>query len=469
MSNPTQAAKFSKDIEVKAPLRFFNHVKVKKADKLKEALEEESLKPRTSNVTGYFIKILKDRVELVADRNAKKLPIKKIKFSKVERIIPVDEILCIYMGCRQGKTATVTALGFTEESVYSTLMNHLTQTRGLSIDPKGIANQTVVSNTIASAELQDNLELDDTTLFNHEYGNLSRRFSQKYTTSYVLWEDFESVEPGQKHMPADIQVSGKDISVDLKDGVELIKDVSKVKSDDQTDEITEEFSAFPGVQHCQCCLHHSGINLELKNHGRKTNAPLSVDYRTYSNLPTHFPQNYKRYPPSQPSHQPKQIVTEDLSSVIDESTFTKYGHPEPIELHLQSKQRHRSQPPPSTRYVEKVSVPVLSRLPQLPQKIKPRAQRSTQQTWTAKSSSSSGYTSDAIYEDGLELKVNSSISGKYISNKKRTVTGRIERPENLNSKEPQTYYYRKANSSLPRYRQLKIHPQKENTFVSNFV
>ncbi|VUZ51383.1 unnamed protein product [Hymenolepis diminuta] len=456
MPNPTQSTKFSEDVEVKAPLRFFNHVKVKKADKLKEALEEESLKPQTSNVTGYFIKILKDRVEFVTDRNAKKLPIKRIKFSKVERIIPVDEILCIYMGCRQGKTATVTSLGFSEESVYSTLMNHLTQTRGLSIDPKGIGNQTLVSGTIASTELQDNLELDDTTLLSNEFANLSRRFSQKYTTSYVLWEDSETAEPVQKHRPADIQVSGKDISIDLKDGVEILKEVPEVKSDSQTNEITEEISAFQEVQHCQCCLHHSGINLELKNHDRKAYAPLSVDNRTCSNLPIHFPHNYKRYAPSQPSHRPKQAVTEDLSSVVDESTFTKYDHPEPIELHLPNKQRHRSQPPPSTRHVEKVSVPILSRPPQLPHKIKPSAQRSTRQTWTAKSSSSSGYTSDVIYEDGLELKVNSSTSGKYISNKKRTVTGRIEGSENLKNMEPQKYYYRKTNSSLPRYRQLKI-------------
>nr|CDS29498.1 conserved hypothetical protein [Hymenolepis microstoma] len=453
MSKPTQSNKSSKDVEVKASLRFFNHVKVKKADDLKVALEQESLKPQTSTTKGYSVKILKDRVELITDRNAKKLPIKKIKFSKVERIIPNAETLCIYMGCRHGKTATVTSLGFTEESAYFTLMNYLSQTRGLVVDPTSITNQNVNSNTTTTSELQNNLESDDTSLLSHETANLAGGASQKYTTSYVLWEESESA---RKQGPVENQVSGKGIAINPKDDFAINKEEAEGNSDGRTDVITEEIQKFQELQHCPCCLQNSGINLELKSHGERTYAPSSIDCQTCSNFPAHFSQNYKRLRPSHPSHRPDRTFNESISSVNDESTLGKYEYPEPVELYLPNKPRQGSQPLPSTKHEGKAGFPALPRPPQLPQKIKPSIQRKTQQSWTAKSSSSSGYTSDTTHEDSLELKVNPSFSGKYIRDKKRTVTGRVKGTVSLSNKEPQKYYYRKPNSGLPRYPQLKI-------------
>ncbi|VDO15836.1 unnamed protein product [Rodentolepis nana] len=454
MPKPTQSTKSSKDAEVKAPLQFFNHAKVKKAEDLKVALEEESLKPQTSTTKGYSIKILEDRIELVADKNVKKLPIKKIKFSKVERIIPSAETLRIYMGCRHGKTATVTSFGFTEESVYYTLMNYLAQTRGLVVDSTSIANQNSKSSTATTtSELQNNFDLDDTTLLNHENINLAGEASRKYTTSYVLWEEIEST---RKHGPVENQVPSKGVAIDSKDDFEINKEDTEVNSDDQTDVITEETQKFQKVQHCPCCLQNLGINLEIKGHGDRAYAPSSIDCRTCSNFPTHFSQNYKRLHPSQPPHRQDQTLNEGISSVNDEPTLGKYENPEPVERYSPNKPRQVSQPQASTKHDGKAGFPVLPRPPQLPQKIKPSAQMKPQRSWTAKSSSSSGYTSDSTHEDSLELKVNSSFSGKYVRDKKRTVTGRVKGTVSHGNKEPQKFYYRKPNSGLPRFPQLKI-------------
>lgn len=430
---------------MKAPLRFFNHVKVKKSQDLREVMEEESMKPCTSNVKGYSIKIFRDRIELVADKNAKKLPIKKIKFSKVERIIPSEDTRCIYMGCRSGRGGTVTSFGFTEESVFSALINSLALKRGLVVDSESPGSESVNSYTPLSTGSKRNQQGDNSILQSLPYSGITGSKSHNYTTSYVLWDEDDESKPIQTPEPVYKPASaGLELKFDRK------VDVAVESSDSSVDQrpvvIRHDPPIEQEVKHCPCCLRNTGgpgVSLEVTNPVRKVYAPSSVDCGACSYLPTFVAQSRKSFRPLPESE------SDDLTSASDASTFRRYDYFEPVELQLTQKHQHRSQqPPPTIKLVERQGVKVLPEL----KLIKPGRPNAG----TAKSSSSSGYTSDTVQDDGLELKVKHSPEGHYVKDMKRVITGRVKGIESLKAPDQkEMFYYRKPNSGLPRISHIK--------------
>ncbi|VDK36327.1 unnamed protein product [Taenia asiatica] len=433
----------SKEVEIRTPLRFLDHTKLKKHQRLETALERENSYLHTSTTTTYIGKIFNNRIEFAAEKNGKKPPVKKIKFSQVERFIPNDDALCVHVGWRQGKSASVTSFAFTEETVYNGFISNLEKTRGLALESENRANQSARTeafqcrNDSSSSPEWENLERPLCV----SEPPINRRLAAGYTTSYIVWEEPEGrthhdLMSTDLHMPTNETPSTFNPS-DVEEKVDNVQTVSG-------ESVAE-------AHHCPCCVQHSGLNLKFSNHHPKAYAPSSEKGQSNAKFPVHLPHNYKCYRP----HQQWTVssITRESSTNYKESILGTLDDSESIMMY-QPRSRPRSLPPPVQR-LQNFAKPVVPRQRHQPvhhqQKTMPKLRHSHQQTWTVDSSSSSGYTSSTFHEDGLELIVDPTTSGQYIRNQKRFVTGRVR---SKTGNEP-TYHYRKSNSSLPRIPRLR--------------
>lgn len=430
-------------MQIKTPLRFLDHTKLKKQQQLEAVLERENSYLHTPTTTSYIGKIFNNRIEFGVEKNAKKPPVKKIKFSQVERIIPNDDALCVHVGWRQGASASVTSFAFTEESAYNGFITNLEKSRGFALDSKNRASQSSRTGTLQgrsasspSSEWED-LEQVATVSESQIHG----RLATGYTTSYIVWEEPEvrthnDLMSTDLHMPTNNAPSTFEISD--------VEEVDIVQQGEEEQKVTSE--SISEAHHCPCCVQSFGINLKLSNHHPKAYAPSSEKGQSYVNFPVHLPQNYKCYRP----HQPWTVssVTRDSSTDYNESMLKTLDDSESIMMY-QPRSRPRSLPPPVQSF-QAVSRPVIPRQRHQSihhqQNFMPRVTHIHQRTLPDDSSSSSGYTSSTFHEDGLELVVDPTISGQYIRNQKRFVTGRMH----SKTRNETVYRYRKTNSSLPR-------------------
>ncbi|VDM17939.1 unnamed protein product [Hydatigera taeniaeformis] len=445
MDKPVKPTKKDKEVQIRTPLRFLDHTKVKKNQQLEAILERENSYLHTSTTATYIGKIFKNRIEFAGEKNAKKPPVKRIKFSQVERIIPNDDALCVHVGWRQGKSVSVTSFAFTEEAVYNGFINNLESTRGFAQDSKNQANQSAGTETFYRPTPSSPSPRWENSEKNAE-PSIHRRLSEGYTTSYIMWEEPQArthhdMKSANLHMPINEAPSSFGTS-DTEENVKIVGREEEEEEEEQT--VTEE--NMDEVHHCPCCVQRSGINLKLSNQHLKAYAPSTERGQSYTNFPAHLSHNYKCYRP----HQARTTSSMSRESTTDfnETLFDTFNDSDSTMLYP-IRSRPRSLPPPiqSTRNVARPAAPQ-QRHQQThhQQKFVPKVPRSYQHTLTVDSSSSSGYTSATFHEDGLELIVDPTTSGQYIRNQKRFVTGRVH---SRNRNEP-AYYYRKNPSSLPR-------------------
>ncbi|KAL5966271.1 hypothetical protein TSMEX_006008 [Taenia solium] len=451
MDKPVGSTMRSKEVKIRAPLRFLDHTKLKKHQRLEAALERENsyLHTSTTTTTTYIGKIFNNRIEFAAVQNGKKPPVKKIKFSQVERFIPNDDAFCVHVGWRQGKSASVTSFAFTEETVYNGFINNLEKTRGLALDSENRANQSARTETFQcrndsfSSSQWENLEQS----LSVSGPPVNRRLAAGYTTSYIVWEEPEvrthhDLMSTDLHMPTNEAPS----TFNLSDVEEKVDSVQQGEG-----EQTVSGESVAEAHHCPCCVQRSGINLMFSNHHPKAYAPSSDKGQSNAKFPVHLPHNYRCYRPHQQwtvssiTRESSTDYKESILEILDDSEST---------MMYQPRSRPRSLPPPVQR-LQNFAKPVVPRQRHQPihhqQKTMSKVGHSHQQTWAVDSSSSSGYTSSTFHEDGLELIVDPTTSGQYIRNQKRFVTGRVR---SKTGNEP-AYHYRKSNFSLPRIPRLR--------------
>ncbi|KAL5111454.1 hypothetical protein TcWFU_001789 [Taenia crassiceps] len=444
MDKSVGSTKRNKEVQIRTPLLFLEHTKLKKHQQLEAILERESSYPHASTTTTYVGKIFNNRIEFAAEKNAKKPPVKKIKFSQVERIIPNDDAFCVHVGWRQGKSASVTSFAFTEENVYNGFINNLEKTRGFVVDSKNRTNQSSRTETFQRrSDSSPSLEWENLgQAVAASEPVVHGRLASGYTTSYIVWEEPEA---GTHHdlMSTDLHMPNNEAPSTFATS-EVGDKVDIVQQGEEGQTVTGE--SMDEAHHCPCCVQRSGINLNLSNHHRKAYAPLSEKGQSYANFPVHLSRSYKCYRPHQ--SWTMSSLTRGSSSYYNESMLETLDDSESTLMH-QPTSRPRSLPSP-VRCLQNVAKPVVPRqknqLTRHQQKITPKTTHSHQRTWTVYSSSSSGYTSSTFHEDGLELIVDPTTSGQYIRNQKRFVTGKVR----SKTKNEPIYHYRRTSSSLPR-------------------
>ena len=467
MSKLSGVTKTGKDLPIRASLHFLVHVKVKKLQDLEEKLQNESTKPHQPAATACTADIFTDRIEFIADKNAKKPIIKKIKFSQIERVISNEDALSVTIGRRQGKSGTVTSFGFNTEEGFNAfllnLQNSLDSAKkskdSIKVESKQ-ENAPVRRDATLSQEKTDTMDLIESEAVRQLMSNSLSRSNNapckgKYATSYISWE-----LPGTKsepelistdlHMPINGDPSSRENSeIEEK---KQIKTEAVMEGSHPNDKVRIAEESTEDIRHCPCCLRRSGINLKLADRGPRAYAPSSADLPTHNDYPIQVSYTNNR---NRRSNHPRRTLTEESSveyededtmlDTYDESDSTMVNH---------SKPRHRSLPPPIRypRHIERPPPPRERYQPiHLPRRFLSKPPRSYQPSWTNMSSSSSGYTSATFHEDGLELTVDPSTAGQYIRNKKRIVTGRV-RSEARRS--PQIFFYRKNPTGLPRLAQM---------------
>nr|CDS15166.1 hypothetical protein EgrG_000756500 [Echinococcus granulosus] len=459
MDKPSGPTKGNKEVQIRTPLRFLDHAKLRKNQQLETVLRQECLNSHSASIatTTYIGKIFNDRIEFAAEKNAKKPPIKKIKFTQVERIIPNDDDLCVHMGWRQGKSALVTSFAFTEQTVYNGFINNLENKRGFVPDSKNRASQSAkagtsqrISNSSPLPELKENLKQDETA----SELPIHRLLNAGYATSYIMWEEPE-VRAHHDLMSTDLHMPINKASNILEtSGVEGEGTVGQEEEEEEEQTVTRDESA-DAIHHCPCCVQRSGINLKLSNHHPKAYAPSSEKCQSYSNFPVNLSHNYKCYRPHHP--RTESSVTRESFTDYDESTLETLDDSDSAMLYP-PRSRPRSLPPPID-CLRNVARPAASRQRHQPTQHRHKNMfkepRRHQRTWTIDSSSSSGYTSSTFHEDSLELIVDPTTAGQYIRNQKRYVTGRVRSKAR---KEP-VFYYRKNIPSLPPFPRVRNYDQ----------
>ncbi|VDD76846.1 unnamed protein product [Mesocestoides corti] len=428
----------SSDTTVKTPLTHFDYVKVKKKQDVGDAMHYVNLKSRQETSVGFVAKIFANRIVFSGEKNGKKPPIKKVKFTNVERFAPDKDELAISIAVRQGKAAAVVSFAMQDEEAFTVLVNNLSKTRDSAVEAKSKKAQPKeqpqskpkVEST--SSEFDVGTSEQSATIVQPHSSPTFGRHPARITTTYILWEE-EEEEGGKEKGAVDLMSTDLHMPTDDNDSS---TEVDKFDTRGKPDEASRRT---PSTQHCPCCLQRTGVNLKMPNTRQKAYAPSSDGGNQTSVIqPTQFPRRFKLY---RPTHAPRaRSLASDFSSESDERTIVSV---EPFERRRgERRNRYQSLPPrrkPPPR-LERSAPPKPSHPPprQLVRSFRPREPLDYRRAWTVDSSTSSGYTSATFQEDDLELTVDPYTSGHYIHNQRIFVTGRRHR-ETANPK----VYYRK--------------------------
>ncbi|VDL92321.1 unnamed protein product [Schistocephalus solidus] len=177
-------------------LVFLENVKVKKHQSLEEIVKREGEKPRKPSESEFSAFIHKDKIEFSAGKNGKKVPIKKILYEHIERILPEERKLRIVLGCMTDKRRYVCSFQFTDYGAYNTLMNHLYEARGWIIESEGTALSSS-SFSPTHGETPQSSESDASREYVIHSPGIRASTNTGLKTSFISWELVEEGNDAQ--------------------------------------------------------------------------------------------------------------------------------------------------------------------------------------------------------------------------------------------------------------------------------